>query len=82
MPLANVLHVLRKWKVGVSPDKENPGGYLFVKGKIAESKVLPACVSRKMLQYLQHKFGIWIHHFYHPVMADKMLNVPSADKPS
>jgi hypothetical protein len=80
VPLANVFRVLRAWRVGASQDPENPGAYLLVKGKVAESKTLPECVSREMLHYLQRKFGIWIHHFYHPEMM--AVQIPPSDKPN
>jgi len=79
VPRDNVIHVLNAWKVGVSPDPHNPGAYLLAQGTVVESLPLPECVSRKMLQYLKRKFGIYIHHFYHPDMA---IQTPPTSKPN
>ena len=79
VPQVNVLRVLEAWKVGISPDVQNPGAYLLAQGNVVESLPLPDCVSRKMLQYLKRKFGIYIHHFYHPEM---MIQAPPVGKPN
>jgi len=66
-----VIQVLHAYHVEVSEDP-NEDGCVIMKGSadnaIPESIPLPSCVGRNMLHYLQRKYGIQIHHFYHPEM--------------
>jgi hypothetical protein len=61
-----VFDVLRRHKIEVSVVVGQKDAVRLVKGELIEVKILGSEVSNRMLQYLQHKFGVPIHHFYHP----------------
>ena len=63
-----VLKVLRFHKVEISPDSENKGAMLLVRGSIVKSEPIAEWSSRRFIHYLQRVFDIPIHHFYHPEM--------------
>lgn len=64
-----VINVLRRHKVEVSFIPGEKDAALLVKGKNIEVKILENPIGRRMLHYLEHKFGVPIHHFYNPLMA-------------
>jgi hypothetical protein len=81
VPKHDVLRVLSLWKVDVSPDTENESEEWFVcaKGDVVRPIRLPDCVERNTLFYLESKFGVYIHHFYHPEM---IVQMPPSDTPN
>lgn len=58
-----VLRVLRNNGVSVT---EEADGVILSKGEISEVEYFPALLNRRMLHTLSRKFGVPIHHFYHP----------------
>lgn len=63
-----VLLVLRHYHVGVADDPENPGCMILIKDEVVESKPIPKLVGKRLLQYFKRRYGVPIHHFYHPDM--------------
>ena len=71
-----VIMVLRAHGVDISQQESGPGGMLVLaKDELVEARILPDDVGRRLLQYLQRKFRVPVHHFYNPLMA------PSGDDP-
>ena len=57
---------------GVQLTRERVHGAMasvMVKGDVIVAEVFSDFVGRRVLQLLQRRFGIPIHHFYHPLMA-------------
>ena len=62
--------VLRAHGVELSHSEEEEGTVtILAKGEVVEAHQIPEFVGRRLLQRFQWKFGIPIHHFYHPLMA-------------
>ena len=75
LPLAQVQLVLESYAVSVCRRNEN-GKVVTVmsKNSVVIALVLSERVGRRVLQLLQRKFGVPIHHFYNP------LELPGADQ--
>lgn len=65
-----ILVVLRFHNVDISPDPENEGAMLLVRGDIVDSIMIPEWVGRRLVQYLKRTFDIPVHHFYRPEMME------------
>jgi hypothetical protein len=66
---AIVIQVLRRNSVSVKEQNtDEPRAYLLVKAERLEVIELHPEVARRMLQYLQRKFGVPIHLFFNPDM--------------
>ncbi len=72
--------VLRFHKVEISPDPNNKGAMLLVRGDIVESKMIPEAVGRRLVQYLKRRFDIPVHHFYRPEMMASAPDVQEEEK--
>jgi hypothetical protein len=70
VPRVYVVIVLQAHGVELTEKQsDNATVTIMVKNGLVEAIVLPDAVGRRTLHRLQRKFGIPIHHFYHPVMA-------------
>lgn len=63
-----ILKVLRFHGVETSPDPENPGAMLLVRGTIVKSEPIADWNGRRCVQFLKRTFSIPVHHFYNPEM--------------
>lgn len=46
--------------------------FVLTKGNVTEARKITEFVGRRTLHYLQRKFDVPIHHFYHPLKAPQL----------
>lgn len=63
-----IISVLNLHLVDVYPRKggSSEDAYVIAKDSLREVQRIPPTVPRSFVHYLARKFGIEIHHFYHP----------------
>ncbi len=66
---AVALEVLECHDVEHFDDPTTPGNTVTVRGDVIDSKEIPEYLDRDLLQYYKRKFGVPMHHFYHPDVA-------------
>lgn len=66
-----VIRVLKVHRFTVSKQEDINLNDMFSisKGDVSLSMRLPPRVKRRLLHFLSRRFGVPIHHFYHPEMA-------------
>jgi len=78
VPRLDVLLVLEAKKVAASCLDQARNIYLLAGNGILEARILPDRVPKMELQYLQRKFDIPIHLFWHP----EMLSIKPGEHPN
>jgi hypothetical protein len=78
----HVIEVLRSKDVTVTPTSQDPAThsitYIIQKADIIEEQTFPPYVGRRMLHYLQRRFGVAIHLFF---TLETIITKPSIVKP-
>lgn len=78
VPRGDVLLVLEAKKIAVSCLDHALDLYLLAGNGLLEARILPDHVPKMELQYLQRKFDIAIHLFWHP----EMLSIKPGENPN